>query len=114
MGLFWVFIMFCRSRIVLCMLLVLNVTSFMGGCRYSFVVGMWCCSFLFLGIVDGGMGVRLDVACVLCHLLYCSNVVCLYLVVSMGGFRCGITLGAGNAILMRGGACAAELRLMVG
>ncbi len=32
----------------------------------------------------------------------------------IGGFRCGITLGAGNAQLMRGGACAAELCLMVG
>ena len=114
MGLFWVFIMFCRSRIVLCIPLVLNVTAFMGGCRYSFVVGVLCCSILCFCLDDGCVGVRLEVTCVLCHLLYCSSVVCLYLVVSMGGFRCGITLGAGNAILMRGGACAAELRLMVG
>ena len=114
MGLFWVFIMFCMSRIMLCIPRVLNVTAFMGGCRYSFVVGMRCCSFLFLGIVDGWVGVWFEVTCFLCHFLYCYNVVCLYLVVSMGGFRCGTTLGTGNAILMRGGACAAELRLMVG
>ena len=32
----------------------------------------------------------------------------------VGGFRWDMTLGVGNAILMRGGACAAELCLMVG
>ena len=32
----------------------------------------------------------------------------------MGGFRWGIMMGAGKAMLMRGGACATELCLMVG
>ena len=40
--------------------------------------------------------------------------VCLYLDMFMGGFRWGITLGSGEAMLMRGGACATELCLMVG
>jgi len=37
-GFFWEFMMFCRSKIVLCIPLVLEVTVFMGGCRYSVVV----------------------------------------------------------------------------
>jgi len=45
--------------------------------------------------------------------LYCSNVVCLYLDVIMGGFRCVMTLGFGMVMLMRG-ARATELCLMVG
>ena len=40
--------------------------------------------------------------------------VCLYLDVFIGGLRWGMTLGAGNAMLMRGGACATDLCLMVG
>ena len=32
-GFFWVFMMACRSRIVLCIPLVLNVIAFMGGWR---------------------------------------------------------------------------------
>ena len=38
----------------------------------------------------------------------------MYLDVFIGGFRWGMTLGAGKAMLMRGGACATELCLMVG
>jgi hypothetical protein len=34
-------------------------------------------------------------------------------VVVNGSILCGIVHGAGDAILMRGGACVAELRLMV-
>jgi len=41
-------------------------------------------------------------------------VVCLYLDVVVGGFRWGMTLGVGYALLMRGGACVSELCLMVG
>ena len=40
--------------------------------------------------------------------------VCLYLEVFIGGFRWGMTLGVGKAMLMRGGACATELCLMMG
>ncbi len=40
--------------------------------------------------------------------------VCLYLDMFMGGLRWGMTLEAGKAMLMRGGACATELCLMVG
>ncbi len=54
------------------------------------------------------------VSCVLFQFLYCSSVVCLYLDVFMGRFRWGLTLGVGKAMLMRGGACAIELCLMVG
>ena len=46
--------------------------------------------------------------------LLCSSVICLYLDVFIGGFRWGMTLGAGKAMLMRGSACATELCLMVG
>ncbi len=46
--------------------------------------------------------------------LQCSSVVRLYLDVSIGGLRWGMTLGAGKAMFMRGGACATELCLMVG
>ena len=45
--------------------------------------------------------------------LQCSSVVCLYLDVFIGGFRWGMPLGVGKAMLMRGGACATELCLMV-
>ncbi len=38
----------------------------------------------------------------------------LYLDVFIVGYRWDITLGAGKAMLMRGGACATELCLMVG
>jgi hypothetical protein len=46
--------------------------------------------------------------------MYCSSVVCLCLVVFNGRFRWGMTHGVGNDMLMRGGACATELCLMVG
>jgi hypothetical protein len=42
------------------------------------------------------------------------NVDYLNLDMFMGGFRCGMTLEVGKAMLMRGGASAAELGLMVG
>ena len=106
--------MVCRSRIVLCMPLVLKVIAFMGGWRYSFVVEVLRSFILCLVLIDAWVGFRLEMSCVLCHLLYCSSVVCLYLVVFMGGFRWGITLDAGKAMLMRDGACATELCLMVG
>ena len=106
--------MACRSRIVLCIPLVLKVTAFMGGWRYSFVVEVLCSSIVWFGLGGACVGLRLEVSCVVCHLMYCSSVVCLYLVVFMCGFRWGITLGAGKPMLMRGGACATELRLMVG
>ncbi len=105
--------MVCRSWIVLCIPLVLKVTAFMGGWRYSFIFMVLGSFFLCVGLIDACVGLRLDVSCALCHILYCSSVVCLYLVVSMGGLRWGITLGAGKAQFMRGGACAAELCLMV-
>ena len=43
-----------------------------------------------------------------------SSVVCLYLVVFNDGFWWGMTQGVGNYMLMRGGACATELYLMMG
>jgi hypothetical protein len=41
-------------------------------------------------------------------------VVCLYVVVFIGGFLCVMMQGVGNAMVMRGGACAAELCFMGG
>jgi hypothetical protein len=73
-----------------------------------------CSSLLCVGLFSDCVSLRLGVSCVLCLLMYCSIVVCLYLGVVRGGFRWGITLGAGKAMLMRGGACATELCLMVG
>ena len=99
---------------MLCIPLVLKVIAFMGGWQYSFVVEVLCSSILCFGLGGACVGLRLEVSCVLCNLMYCSSVVCLYLVVFMGGFRWGITLGAGKTMLMRGGACATELCLMVG
>ncbi len=106
--------MFCRSEIVSCILLVLKVTAFMGGCRYSIVFEVGCSAFLFVGLFGAFVGFWLGVPSVRCNFFYCSSVVCLYLDVLMGGFRWGITLGAGKAMLMRDGACATELCLMVG
>jgi hypothetical protein len=99
---------------VLCIPLVLKVTAFMGKYRCSVVLGVWCSSFVCVGLF--GVFVRFwwGISCVRCHVLYCYSVVCLYLDVFLGGFRWGITLGVGKAMLMRGGACATELCLMVG
>ena len=92
---------------MLCIPLVLKVIAFIGGWRYSFVFAVLCSSILCIGLIDGCVGLRLGVSSVLCHLMYCSSVVCLCLVVFVGGFRRDIALGAGKAMLMRGGACAA-------
>ena len=67
-----------------------------------------------VGLFGAFVGFWLGVPCVRCQFFYYSSVVCLYLDVFMGEFRWGITLGVGKAMLMRGGACAAELCLMVG
>jgi hypothetical protein len=106
--------MVCRSKIVLCIPLVLKVTVFMGRWRYSVMVEVLCSSFLCVGLFGAVVGFWLEVPCVRCQFFYCSSMVCLYLDVFMGGFRWGIMLGAGKAMLMRGGACATELCLMVG
>ena len=98
---------------MLCIPLVLKVIVFMGGCRYSCVAVVWCTSFLCVGLFGAFVRFWLGVPCVCCQALYSSSVVCLYLVLFMGGFRWGIALGAGKAMLMRGGACAIELCLMV-
>ena len=79
--------MVCRSRIVLCIPLVLKVTAFMGGWRYSCVVEVLCSSILCFGLIVACVGFWLEMSCVLSHLLYFSSVVCLYLVVAMDGFR---------------------------
>ncbi len=48
----------------------------------------------------------------MCFLVKNLSSVSLYGVAGNVGGLCGIVHGAENAILMRGGACAAELRLM--
>jgi hypothetical protein len=46
--------------------------------------------------------------------LYLSSAFFLYVDVFGGVFRCDLTLGVGNAMIMRRGACATELGLMEG
>ncbi len=36
-GFLWVLMIFCRSKIVLCIPMVFKVTDFMGGCQYLIV-----------------------------------------------------------------------------
>ena len=69
--------MFCKSRIVLCMPLVLKLIAFMGGWRYSFVVEVCCSDFLCVGLFGAFVGFWLGVPCVRFQFLYCSSVVCL-------------------------------------
>ena len=67
----------------------------------------------------GGVGVLFRVvlagcwvAVFMCFLVKNLSSVSRYGVAGVGGGLCGIVHKAENAILMRGGACAAELRLM--
>ena len=67
----------------------------------------------------GGVGVLIRVmlagcwvAVFMCFLVKNLSSVSWYGVAGIVGGLCGIVHGAENAILMRGGACAAELRLM--
>ena len=72
------------------------------------------CVCVCVGLFCAVVGFWLGVPWVRCQFLYCSNKVCLYLDVFVGGFRWGNTQGAGKAMMMRGGACATELCLMAG
>ena len=69
--------MFCKSRMVLCIPLVLKVIAFMGGWRYSFMVEVCCSDFLCVGMFGVFVGFWLGVSRILCQFLYCSSVVCL-------------------------------------
>ncbi len=71
-----------------------------------------CCVFGYCGVWGSFVACWVLVPRVRFQFLYCSSVVCVYLDVFMGVFRWGMTLGIGKAMLMRGGACATELRLM--
>ncbi len=103
------FRMLWRSIMLLCTPLVLNVTACMVRCLYDVVA---------VTLLDG-VGVLLRFVSAGCWVVV---VVCLrvknmsrdgwFCVVGSVGGLCGIVHGVGNAILMRGGACAAELRLM--
>ena len=94
---------------VLCIPLVLNVTACMVGCLYIVVA---------VSMLDGvGVLIRFMLAgywVTVVVRLRVKNMssVGWYSVVGSVGFLCVIMHGAWNAILMRGGACAAELRLM--
>ena len=78
-----------------------------GGCRHDMV------SSSLLGVGCGCLWFAVGY----CFLFMCSRVknlssvgwVC---VAGFGGLLCGMVHGAGKAMLMRGGACAAELHLM--
>ncbi len=101
--------MWWRSSMVLCIPLVLNATACMAGCLKV---------VLAVSLLDG-VGVVFRFVLAGCWM---SVVVCFWAknpsnvgwnsVVGNVGVLCGIVHGAENAILMRGGACAAELRLM--
>jgi hypothetical protein len=82
-----------------------SIFDYVRGVMFRFLACwfVWCVCGILVGSPLCSMAV-----------LYCSSVACLYLDVFMGGFRWGITLGAEKAMLMRGGACATELCLMVG
>ncbi len=98
-----------RSMIVLCIPLVLEVTACMAGCLYDVVaVSLVSGVGVVLPFVSGGCWV-VDVLCL--RIKNQSSVVWFSVLGSVGGF-CGIVHGVGNAMLMRGGTCAAELRLM--
>ena len=73
-----------------------------------------CCVFVccFVCAFIVSCFVRFPLICI--QFLYCSSVVCLYVVVLVDGLRWGMTLGVGNAMFIRGGACVTELCLMVG
>ncbi len=106
-GFFVEFRMWCRSKMVLCIPLVLNVTAWMAGCLYDVVevslLGgvevLLCCVSLECLVVEDLRVKNLSSVCWFC------------LLGSVGGLY-GSVHGVGNAMLMRGGACAAELRLM--
>ena len=90
-----------------------EVTAFMAGCRYSASsscdVVVLCVVWLLgicLGLLVGARGRRLV------YWSSSTSVVCLHEDVFGGVLRYGIKLKAGKVMLMRGGACAAELWLM--
>ena len=64
---------------------------------------MVSCVFLFFGCGVWGI--------VCFRVQYLSSVVCVCGIDIGEGFLCGMEHGVGKAILMRGGACATELRL---
>ena len=76
-GLFLLMLMmFCRSKTVLCIPLVLNVTAFMGGCLYSFVF-VYCSAPLCVGSFGAFVEFCLEVLSVRCQFFLFSSVVCL-------------------------------------
>jgi len=100
----------CMSNMALCMPLVLNVTAWIAGCRY----GLGSVSLFELGsgvvsVFTFGCGVW-GIVCF--RIQYLSSVVYVCGIDMGGGFLCDMEHGIGKTMLMRGGACAAELRLM--
>ena len=87
---------------MLCIALVLNVTAWMAGCLNVVVT---------VSMLDGvGVVIRFVLAGCWVTVVVCLRVkslssVCWYSVVGSVGVLCGIVHGAGNVILMRGGAC---------
>ncbi len=95
---------------VLCMPLVLNVMARMAVRQYG---GM----LIFLSVVVGG-GVRIcfyyccESGVVFLRVNNLSRIDWVFVDERRGVFLCDMDHGVGKAMLMRGGACAAELRLM--
>ena len=94
---------------VLCIPHVLNVAACMAGCLYDVAaVSVLDDVEAVLQFVSPGCWV---VVVVYLRVKNLSSVGWFCIVGSIGDL-CGIVHGVGNAMLMRGGACAAELRLM--
>ena len=89
MGLVWVFIMWCRPRIVLCMPLVLNVTTLMDGCLYGTLSCVSCCVFVrwFVCELSVSCCVRFKWVRVQVFVLFLVFIVCMWScsLVSCGG-----------------------------
>ena len=97
------------SMMVLCIPLVLNVTACMAGCLYDVVAASLLDSVkVVLQFASAGCWV-VEVMCL--RVKYMSSVGWFCVVGSIDGLYCSVR-GAENAMLMRGGACAAELRLI--
>jgi hypothetical protein len=85
-GLDWAFNRRCKSRIVLCLPLVLKVTALIGGCQYMSLVISSCCVFVCCFEFAANVASWVRVLRIRLQFVYCSSVGCLYLVVCIGGF----------------------------
>jgi hypothetical protein len=88
-GLVWVFIMWWRSRIVLCMPFVLNATALMGECLYIPLSCVSCCVFVWWFVCDSSVS-----CCVRFTLMRVQ--ICIVLVLFVCIWSCSL-VGCGGA-----------------